>query len=199
MQISLQKKSPYGNSVQWPSNPHLFWFPCFFAIFLAFLCVLAFFANDFIWGFGRKRNPFLFSVLTCFFPTRARNGGLGHRPHIVDTDGIADAVCSPSERKFSWNSDFCTCGISREKCLATNFGPFGATLPGERGYVDICKANSTGDCKKDIHTEVLLTGISPSLGGGVSSQAGEIPMLTLKGISGHPEGPEHPEDVFCTN
>ena len=38
MQISFQKKSPYGNLVQWPSNPRLFWFPCFFVRFSLLFC-----------------------------------------------------------------------------------------------------------------------------------------------------------------
>ena len=56
---------------------------------------------------------------------------------------------------------FRTRKISREKCLATNFGPFRATFPKERGHAKshqtFITVKSPRDCPKKIPAEVLLT------------------------------------------
>ena len=56
---------------------------------------------------------------------------------------------------------FRTHEIRCEKCIATNFGPFWATFPEERGWAKfhqtIFTANPPCDCTKKIPAEVLLT------------------------------------------
>ena len=67
----------------------------------------------------------------------------------------------PAERKFSWTSVFVPAKLVAKNFLTTNFGPFRATFPEERGQAKFHQTFFTGDsphdCTKKIPAEVLKT------------------------------------------